>query len=145
MISFKGRTVNPGQQVEVYRNLNVEGHYSIRCAKSKLVLCHAESVLIKNCRFVTNEKSRQKIIETKRKLVHAYVVGEFIEADTPMPEDVQEGVYYNPYITKSFVLLQGGNVIENSRYCYANGKYVYVSSLDTGLDELRILEREIFG
>lgn len=127
MKTYKGRAIVPGQKVEVYRNLNVSGHYSVRDAKSKLVLGHAESVLLKNCRYVVSKKGRENVNKTKRRTVHAHVVGELISINIEQPETIQKIVYYNPYKTESFVLLSDiESVVECSNFCYAKGKYVYI-------------------
>lgn len=69
---YKGRTVEKNQLVEVYRNLH-KGGFSIRCAKTKLVLAHAENVILKNVKFVVSQAGREKVVQSKRKAVHAVI------------------------------------------------------------------------
>ncbi|MCM3358075.1 hypothetical protein [Psychrobacillus sp. MER TA 171] len=52
---YRGRTFKIGETVEVYRNLNVENAFSIRCAANKLVLAHCSSVTLTNCEFIVGE------------------------------------------------------------------------------------------
>jgi hypothetical protein len=66
-----------------------------------------------NCEFVVNERGRRKVVETKRKNVHAFVRGEttliwplgqgnWLEK-VNVPVDKWEEVSYNPYRFGTFV------------------------------------------
>lgn len=102
LISYKGRTVVVGQKVDVYRNLH-HGGFSIRDSKTKQVLAHADSVkMTGGVLFKVNEKGRQKTIEEKRKRVHAYVQGFFVDSDIEHPLDMQRVIVYDPYVTPLF-------------------------------------------
>jgi len=71
------------KQVEVYRNLN-NGRLSIRDAKTKLVLAHADVVTLTEVTFHVSEAGRQRVLRDKRKNVHAVVRGtlfDFLSAD----------------------------------------------------------------
>lgn len=99
---FKGRNVQEGDRVDVYRNLNT-GNYSIRCTKTKQVLAHADTVQISSCTCHVQMKGREKTIKEKRKRVHAWISGIFVSADKPLAADLSREVLYNPYKTKSFI------------------------------------------
>lgn len=58
----------------VYRNLN-NGKISIMNAKTRLVVGHADAVILDHASFEVNEKGRQRVIEEGRKNVHAFVKG----------------------------------------------------------------------
>jgi hypothetical protein len=99
---YKDRNVQEGDKVDVYRNLNT-GNFSIRCTKTKRVLAHADTVQISSCNCHVQMKGREKTIKEKRKRVHAWISGHFVSADQELNADLTREVFYNPYITKTFV------------------------------------------
>lgn len=103
---YKNRRVDPGQLVEVYRNINKKDGivYSIRDAKTKLVLGHATHVLLNSCTFHVNQKGRMKVLTTKRKNVHAWIRGHFgiIHAGDHEAWRYQDEAKYNPYKNERF-------------------------------------------
>lgn len=126
--AFKGRNVEIGQLVEVYRNLNTPNAkaYSIRCAKTKLVLAHCETVSLKNAQFIVSEKLRLKVNAEKRKTVHAFIRGELVAYNKSMSTTLQT-VYYNPYKTNSFVDAETQIPIYESPLAFVQGKFAYVT------------------
>ena len=98
-VSFKGRMVAFMQEVEVYRNLH-RNCWSIRDAKSKLVLGYADDVTLSDAYFVVNESGRQRVLRDKKKNVHAFVRGRILFTDVPC---TGTKVTYNPYKFGSFV------------------------------------------
>lgn len=96
---YKGRNVDEGQRVKVYRNLH-RGGYSIVDAKSGLVLGYDEEVTLFMATFSVSEAGRQRVLREKQKNVHAYVVGTFAER-TGTRKNYE--AYYNPYRTETFV------------------------------------------
>lgn len=99
-----GRTLVSGQRVKVYRNLNRKGSvFSIVDCKSRLVVAYAQQVTLRNAEFIVSEKGRQRVLANRVRNVHAWVVGQFVYADRPRPEDATRVVYYNPYNTELFV------------------------------------------
>lgn len=123
---YKGRTVEKNQLVEVYRNLH-KGGFSIRCAKTKLVLAHAENVILKNVKFVVSQAGREKVVQSKRKAVHAVIRGEYLGYDwNVLPLD-KEAVYYNPYVTNTFIKKDSTEpIFETDGKVLAEGKQVYL-------------------
>lgn len=103
--SFKGRTIEEGQRVKVYKNLN-NGLWSIKDAKSGLVLGHSESVVLEGVKFSVGQKGRERVIKEQQKNVHAYVIGAYKGTHTQdnMYAYSHVGVTYNPYKDKSFTL-----------------------------------------
>lgn len=67
-------TYEKDTQVEVYRNLH-NGRWSVRGNKTKLVLGHADKVLLYDVEFVVGEKGRRRVLREGRKNVHAYARG----------------------------------------------------------------------
>jgi hypothetical protein len=61
-------------RVEVYRNLH-NGKMSIRDAKTKLVLGHADQVFLHDAFFKVSQAGRARVLREKKKNVHAVVEG----------------------------------------------------------------------
>lgn len=108
---FKGRTITLGQIVEVYRNLH-NGRWSIRDARTKLVLAHADNVRLIGAEFIVNDAGRQRVIREKKKNVHAFIKGAYMGAPTKRRTVAQE-VTYNPYKNGQFYLKD----FDKSIYC----------------------------
>lgn len=60
--------------VQVYRNLH-NGSWSIRSVESGLIVAHAQSVVLDNATFKVSEAGRNRVLQEKRKNVHAVVQG----------------------------------------------------------------------
>lgn len=122
---YKGRNVETGQKVDVYRNLHTDNGYSIRCSKTGLVLAHCSTVTLKNAKFVVSESGRQKTVEQKRKRVHAYVRGELATINKALPKGFLK-VIYNPYYTPFFMQDKLNIPIKEAEIVYCGGKFAYV-------------------
>ncbi len=125
MESFKGRTVQQGQRVDVYKNLQV-GAFSIRCSKTQKILAHAPSVRISNCEFKVSESGRQKVLKHRRKKVHAFIRGTFEAAGEDLP-DMDHSVYYDPYKTEYFRLVDTNEPIFHAEEVFCIGKLAYAN------------------
>jgi hypothetical protein len=96
------------RRVEVYRNLNVDEAstvYSLRDAKTGKVLAHVDNVDLADVDFKVGESGRQKVLQTKTKNVHAFVIGTVRAFN--VAEELPEGgkaATYNPFKYDSFVL-----------------------------------------
>lgn len=108
-------------KVEVYRNLH-NGRLSIRDAKTKLVIGHADRVKLLDVTFHVSQAGRERVLRERRKNVHAVVRGYMVStlfgddykgrglstyARYGDPASVQAygdaHVKYNPYISGSFL------------------------------------------
>lgn len=98
MHAIKPYQPEPGRKVEVYRNLH-NGLLSIRDAKSKRVIGHAESVCIGNVTLRVSEAGRQRAVREGRRNVHAFAVG--IELDTALSV-AGPRITYNPFRAPHF-------------------------------------------
>lgn len=125
----KGRTVEAGQKVKVYVNLNQQGRFSIVDAKSGLVVAYAETVSLSDGKFHVGESGRQKILASKRKRVHAWVTGIFLGADTVQPSHLTNEVYYNPYTHEKFEA-QNGEVVNQAQEIYFVNKRCYIQGAE---------------
>ncbi len=90
IIPYKNRQLDPNRPVYVYRNLH-KNCFSIR--QRGIIVGHVDSLSLRNCSFIVNERGRQKVIKTHQKNVHAFVKGT-LNMDTT---NLEEPVYYSPY------------------------------------------------
>lgn len=73
------------------------------------VAFHSHHLLVKNVKFVVNEKTRISVVKEKKKAVHAGLRGE-IEIDPEIIKNILSGychpgsVYYNPYKVDRFIV-----------------------------------------
>ena len=86
-IKYKGeiryRVTRQGDMVDVYRNLNRPGLFSIRqreaCKDKGKVVGYAESVILTDFKFVVGEASRQKVLREKKRSVHSFLRGRVVD------------------------------------------------------------------
>ena len=88
-------------RVRVYRNLNkkclsvqswVEG-------KGWRVTDHVQHIFLDNASFKVSEAGRKRVLDQKRKNVHAFIIGDRVEQPKKTPT---EKVRYNPYVSHNF-------------------------------------------
>ncbi|MBF0706593.1 hypothetical protein IQ283_08215 (plasmid) [Alkalihalobacillus hwajinpoensis] len=128
MKSYKGRSVSLGSVVDVYRNLNQGGGYSIRDSKSGLVLAHCESVCLREAVFKVSQAGRNKTLEIRRKRVHAYIRGVLHDVDNEVPNGM-EVIYYNPYETIRFFHQKSGTYVDYAEEVHCRGKFAYAKTI----------------
>jgi hypothetical protein len=58
---------------------------------------------VKPIKFNVNEKARKKVIETKRKNVHAYIRGIIEEPNRNYTYSLAGDIVYNPYKNETFI------------------------------------------
>ena len=125
MIGYKERTVYAGEQAKVYFNLHKKC-FSVQ--QNGLVVLHADDVYMQDVTFKINEAGRQRVLQERRKNVHAFVHGEFICSGEEL-RGIQEGwrqAYYNPYQTETFVDKETGEpIISAKRFLLTQGKMFY--------------------
>lgn len=73
------------------------------------VIAHKEVVFLSDCKFVVNQKGREKVLRQKKKNVHAYIYGTLADSEEPARGDTFEpvNVRYNPYYNSSFMTESG--------------------------------------
>lgn len=95
---FKGREIDFSKPVKVYKNLN-NGMFSV--VQGNIVVAHVDSITLKSVSFKVSETGRQRVIATKQKNVHAYVVGEVVAVNEQQPKSIgthtPSRITYNPY------------------------------------------------
>ncbi len=105
IIPYKERTIDTTLPVRVFRNLNKKGvWYSIR--QKGLTVAHASVLCLEDARFIVNQKTRERIVKTKRKEVHAYVEGHIVSIGLPNPV-APAIIKYNPFKYENFTCTNG--------------------------------------
>lgn len=122
--SFKGRSINFSQQVEIYKNLH-NGLFSVR--QNGLVVAHVESFSLASVYCKVSEAGRQKVIRERKKNVHAFLCGKLtlvncIGTDNGLFEILvnDKKLTYNPYRQGNFVKLMQGQfvgIVPNNEIC----------------------------
>ncbi len=133
-------------KVFIYRNLNRSGHmYSIKSlegiSKGK-VIGYAPRIVVENAELRVSQAGRDRVLKTKRKNVHAGVVGDLYmvsgwitrmhnsqadflycnEQDFCRAFPIETPITYNPYLYQTFVNLKTGqSVFKADRVTFSNG------------------------
>lgn len=109
-----------GQQVRIYRNLH-NGLLSVQTKTSKgwKVQGHLTDISLRNVHYCVSKSGRERVLRTKSKNVHAFIIGEvlpFLPDNNLAAQWGVESVTYNPYKSDSFHYASG-KTIEYSYYC----------------------------
>ena len=119
------------QRVWVYRNLNPKRErYSVQSREGVdygRVIARANYLTLKNCTFTVGSKGRQRVLEERRKNVHAGVLGTIVRSDKRRLDGAIR-VSYNPYQSEHFVTAKG-NVIHKADFVIFTDHGVYVKGI----------------
>ena len=111
--------IDYSKPVRVYKNLN-KGCWSIQ--QNGLVKAYSDEINLFNCKFLVNQSNRHRVIKTKRKNVHAFVIGYIWNT----PIDLNREVSYNPYTRDSFYDRENYHSIHNAHFVRGiDGKLFY--------------------
>ena len=103
-------------RVDVYWNLH-RLTYSIRAADGPnkgRVIRYADSVFLKDARFVIQHAGRRKVLVNKKRSVHAWIRGTLI--DSPPRSDLLFPITYDPFRDISFIYRHDGSPISTAQY-----------------------------
>ena len=108
-------------KVEVYRCVGGPHRHTWSIRHNGRVVDHRDEVFLKDCKFVVQEGGRQRVIETRRKNVHAFVKGELCSEEEFLLEDAildlsPMQVGYNPYLMDTFSLRDSGRPIHQGDF-----------------------------
>lgn len=118
---YKNRTLKLSDIVQVYRNLN-NNLFSIKCAKTGLVLAHGEDFMIRNCTPHVSQSGRKRVLDKKQRNVHAWISGSYSGIASEWAWEIYDEVYYNPYTHDEFVTKSGDDLFEDADIVFSNGK-----------------------
>jgi len=126
------------EKVEVYRNLH-KNCWSVRDNKTGLVLRHVDEIHLENADLVVRPAGRERVLQEKRKNVHAFAKGEVTAWIPRLPDEWRLNkdeyetydttqIVYNPYLYNSFVYIDSEKPIFYAERVYLTAKgAVYVS------------------
>lgn len=102
-----------GEQVRVYYSLHRRRFSVQRKVDGRwLVDRHADALELVDVEFKVSEAGRQRVIEQRRKNVHAFVVGRLAVAVPATPNRLT----YNPYRAGTFVSTADGSAVTSAPY-----------------------------
>ena len=104
VLSYRGRKLDLGQAVRVYRNLRGPHRYSV--SQGGVVVGHADGLILQDVKFTVREAGRKRVLATGRKNVHAWASGFLVGSAMGTSLDGRElpvEVTYNPYLSGSFM------------------------------------------
>lgn len=102
-------------RVFAYRNLN-RGGFSARAHPGGRVVAHADTLLIEDAAFRVSEAGRRRVLDQRRRNVHAGVVGDLVVDPRLACELLKRRRFpadYNPYRGPAFVT-EDGRPVESS-------------------------------
>ena len=120
--------IDESRKVFIYKNLHKDC-WSVK--QDGLVKMHTHDLSLFDCSFRVNAKGREKVLEERRKNVHAGISG-YIDLDWNEENVSREGqktqlAMYNPYKYKSFV-----RVDDDSKPVFWSSTARLVTSKSTG-------------
>jgi len=114
-------------KVEVYWNLH-KNCFSVRDCKTGRVIRHTNDMYLYDAKFVVRQAGRRKVLEEKRKNVHAFVRGYMAPESAQDTSDKPNGyATYNPYKYDTFVDYETKKPLDTASVVYlfrygVNGK-----------------------
>jgi hypothetical protein len=92
------------------------------------VIGYASTILMRDVTFKVLEKSRQRIISSKRKNVHAFAEGIIIEQESEKPYSLTKMITYNPYRFGYFFDKHSLEKVESNKLIYLGNKILFGSN-----------------
>jgi hypothetical protein len=86
------------------------------------VMRHVDAIHLKNVSFKVSEAGRQRVLQQKRKNVHAFIIGEPTNELDPTQHQYQI-VGYNPYLKERF--FDGTKYVDKADGVIINNRLVY--------------------
>lgn len=98
--------------------------------KSGLVISYAPKVHLVNCEFRVNEAGRQRVLQQKRRNVHACVRGTQTSLYHELMEDFDSRadvvrLTYNPYKHSAFVRVDTGTAVKTAERVLIDGDRIF--------------------
>ena len=122
---FKNRTPEPNAKVFVYFNLHkhVWSVKALSGAHKGKVVAHTETLVLQDVEPRVSEAGRQRVIQEKRKNVHAGLVGRLVSfADGQLP--ASRAISYNPYKMASFYYKDDESRFDGANEVLLSGRQV---------------------
>ena len=88
-------------KVRVYWNLHKKC-WSLQELTTRKVVAHRASLVLADCTFNVGKKGRLRVLETKRKNVHAFVTGRLTDITYQQALTGERPITYNPFTHEHF-------------------------------------------
>jgi hypothetical protein len=112
------------QRVQVYRNLR-KRLFSVLDRKTRRLVAYKDTLILSDVEFKVYKSGQERVRRDKQKNVHAYVIGNYVGSQVEDSEfDIL--VYYNPYLTDTFITLDSKNPIYKADKCYLINGMCYI-------------------
>jgi hypothetical protein len=112
------------QRVKVYRNLRKKV-FSVLDKKSCRVISYQDALILSDVEFKIQKAGQERVRREKQKNVHAYVIGNYIGNKVDSIEK-NKLIYYNPYITDTFIIAANDEPIYKAEKCYLINGLCYI-------------------
>lgn len=109
-VSYKGRSLNFGDYVEVYRNLR-NHKFSVRV--NGLVVGYVDEIKLENVLTKVGKSGRERVLLEKQKNVHAFICGTVVE-EINIEDQTLDQLYYNPFEVDRWVMKSHRNIAVSS-------------------------------
>ena len=106
-------------RVQVYYNLHKK---CLSVRQRGKVIDHVSMISLQDATFHVQPAGRRRVIEEKRKNVHAYVSGERVAVASY--DGSSERITYNPYKNKTFVSVETGLPVHKKDIVTITGKHI---------------------
>ncbi len=117
-----------GKKVKVYWNLHKQCWSVIYKTK---VVGYVYSIRLENVHFVVQKAGRQRVLQEKKKNVHAFVVGTLIAFNQQKPPDYVLKISYHPYLNPWFhLILSPEEKIDECNFVHCEDKIVYGKNIN---------------
>lgn len=100
--------------------------FSVRNEKTKKVEHHSSIVVLKNCTLKVSQAGRKRVLQERKKNVHAGVRGELISIeDVSFDENEFIELTYNPYFYDSFVVKSNKTPVKTAETVILKDKRIF--------------------
>ena len=103
--SFKSRKLDKSLPIKMYKNLH-NGMFSLQ--QNGKVVAHVNNVILKDVKFKVSKSGRQRVLQEKKKNVHAFVIGYIVDVNTENHKS-DISISYNPYKSDKFYFKHNDN------------------------------------
>jgi hypothetical protein len=112
-----------GMKVDIYKNLH-NGKWSVRDRHNGRVVAHVDECAVRNAQFIVQTAGRRRVLDERRKNVHAFVRGDLIMVSRAIdafigmlnPCALPSPVTYNPYKYSSFVYKDSEAPVDTAKF-----------------------------
>lgn len=113
------------KRYDVYRNLH-KGGFSVRDRSTGRVVAVVKNLLAYDCDLVVQPTGRERVLQSGRKSVHAFVrCNKVVVPDAPVEANKCAALHYNPYVADHFYTTPNTRTSPKSRI--SNASCVYLS------------------